>query len=171
MTDKVLVTPAELDAMMGPDVVVIDTRSPENYAAGHIPGAVNLFDIFTYLATSTPEGMEALRSKFAEAFGKAGLSGAETAVCYEGSMNSGFGMSCRGYFLLSWLGYEKAKVLHGGLQAWTAAGAADDDGGEPGGAEDLPALGEGRLHDDRREGDAGGGERPRCREAGRAGRR
>lgn len=122
MADKVLVTPAELQGMMGPGVVVIDTRSPDAYAAGHIPGAVNVHDIFTFLATSTPEGMSALRSKFAAAFGAAGLSGAETAVCYEGSMDSGFGQSCRGYFLLSWLGYEKAMVLHGGLQAWTAAG-------------------------------------------------
>ncbi len=122
MTDKVLVTPAELQTMMGPNVVVIDTRSPEAYAAGHIPGAVNLHDIFTFLATSTPEGMAELRGKFAEAFGALGLSGAETAVCYEGSMNSGFGQSCRGYFLLTWLGYESAMVLHGGFQAWTAAG-------------------------------------------------
>ena len=29
MTDKVLLTPAELQGMMGPDVVVIDTRSPD----------------------------------------------------------------------------------------------------------------------------------------------
>ncbi len=122
MAGKVLVTPSELQSMMGPGVVVIDTRSPDAYAAGHIPGAVNVHDIFTYLATSTPEGMSELRTKFAEAFGAAGLSGAETAVCYEGSMNTGFGQSCRGYFLLSWLGYEKAMVLHGGYQAWTAAG-------------------------------------------------
>jgi thiosulfate/3-mercaptopyruvate sulfurtransferase len=122
MTDKVLLTPAELQGMMGPDFVVIDTRSPDAYAAGHIPGAVNVHEIFTYLATSTPDGMAALRQKFADAFGAAGLSGAETAVCYEESMNSGFGQSCRGYFLLSWLGYDKAKVLHGGMQAWRAAG-------------------------------------------------
>lgn len=122
MSEKVLVSPADLRTMMGPDVVVIDTRSPDAYAAGHIPGAVNLHEIFTYLATSTPEGMAELRGLFAEAFGKAGLSGAETAVFYEASMNSGFGQSCRGYFLLSWLGYPKARVLHGGLAAWTAAG-------------------------------------------------
>ena len=108
--------------MMGPDLVVIDTRSPDAYAAGHVPGAVNVHEIFTYLAMSTPGGMSELRHKFAEAFGAAGLSGAETAVCYEGSMNSGFGQSCRGYFLLSWLGYPKAMVLHGGFQAWMAAG-------------------------------------------------
>jgi len=122
MTDKVLLTPAELQGMMGPDVVVIDTRSPDAYAAGHIPGAVNVHEIFTFLAMSTPEGMATLRQKFADAFGAAGLSGTETAVCYEESMSSGFGQSCRGYFLLSWLGYAKAKVLHGGLQAWKAAG-------------------------------------------------
>jgi thiosulfate/3-mercaptopyruvate sulfurtransferase len=123
MTEKVLLTPAELSPMLGaPDVVVIDTRAPDAYAAGHIPGAVNIHDIFTYLATSTPEGVAELRGKFADAFGSAGLGGDETAVIYEGSMNSGFGQSCRGYFLLKFLGYPKAMVLHGGYQAWTAAG-------------------------------------------------
>jgi len=74
------------------------------------------------LATSTPEGMQELKTKFADAFGKAGLSGKETAVIYEQSMNSGFGQSCRGYFLLTMLGYPKIKVLHGGYDAWTGAG-------------------------------------------------
>jgi thiosulfate/3-mercaptopyruvate sulfurtransferase len=83
---------------------------------------VNLHDIFTYLATSTPEGMAELRNKFADAFGSAGLGGEETAVIYEESMASGFGQSCRGYFLLSFLGYPKARVLHGGFRAWKAAG-------------------------------------------------
>ena len=123
MSEKVLVTPQELKLMLGKsDVVVIDTRSPDAFAAGHIPGAVNVHDIFTYLAMSTPEGMEELKGKFAEIFGAAGLSGAETAVIYEGSMNSGFGQSCRGYFLLKFLGYPKALVLHGGLAGWQAEG-------------------------------------------------
>jgi thiosulfate/3-mercaptopyruvate sulfurtransferase len=127
MTDKVLLTPAELSPMLGTgDVVVIDTRAPAAYAAGHIPGAVNIHDIFTYLATSTPAGMAELRSKFADAFGSAGLGGNETAVFYEGSMDSGFGQSCRGYFLLTFLGYPKAMVLHGGFQAWKAAGLPVD---------------------------------------------
>ena len=119
----VLMTPGELDTMIRQGgVVVIDTRNPAAYAEGHIPGAVNLHDIFTYLATSTPEGMAALRTKFADAFGALGLSGAERAVLYEGSMASGFGQSCRGYFLLQYLGYPKAQILHGGLAAWVAAG-------------------------------------------------
>jgi thiosulfate/3-mercaptopyruvate sulfurtransferase len=123
MTEKVLLTPAELAPMIGtPDIVVIDTRSPDAYAAGHIPGAVNVHDIFTYLAMSTPAGMAELKQKFADIFGAAGLSGAETAVIYEASMNTGFGQSCRGYFLLKFLGYPRAMVLHGGFAAWQAAG-------------------------------------------------
>ena len=120
---SVLIAPADLQpAMASEPVVVIDTRDPDVYAKGHLPGAVNLREIFTYLATSDPDGLEGMREKFAEAFGAAGLSGKETAVLYEDAMNTGFGQSCRGYFILSYLGYPKIKVLHGGYQAWLAAG-------------------------------------------------
>jgi thiosulfate/3-mercaptopyruvate sulfurtransferase len=123
MTDNILISPSQLQQMSESlPTVVIDTRSPDAYAAGHIPGAVNLHDIFTFLATSSKEGLEELRGKFAEAFGAAGLSGEEMAVIYEDSMNTGFGQSCRGYFLLQFLGYPKAAILHGGYQAWLAEG-------------------------------------------------
>ena len=120
---EVLVSATDLEAeMKSGNLVLIDTRNPDAYAAGHIPGAVNIHEIFTFLATSTPEGIHELKTKFADAFGKAGLSGEETAIVYEQSMNSGFGQSCRGYFLLSMLGYPKIKVLHGGYEAWAKAG-------------------------------------------------
>lgn len=117
---KTLISPQDLAAM--DNVVIIDTRAPEAFAAGHIPGAVNLHEIFTYLATSDADGIAAMTKTFAEAFGAAGLSGAETAVIYEGSMNTGFGQSCRGFFLLDFLGYPKKAVLDGGYDAWVAAG-------------------------------------------------
>lgn len=127
MSDPVLISPAELDALMKAEpVVLIDTRDPEAYASGHLPGAVNLREIFTFLATSTAEGLGELEQSFAESFGSVGLSGAETAVLYEESMNSGFGQSCRGYFLLSWLKYPKVRILHGGLAGWKAAGLPVD---------------------------------------------
>lgn len=115
-----LINPHDLAAME--DVVLIDTRSPDAFAAGHIPGAVNLHEIFTYLATSDADGIAAMTSTFADAFSAAGLSGKETAVIYEGSMNTGFGQSCRGFFLLDFLGYPKKAVLDGGFDAWAAAG-------------------------------------------------
>jgi len=123
MQPGILISPEQLAAAKSTEpLVIIDTRDPEAYAAGHIPGAVNLRDIFTYLATSTPEGLEEMTAKFAAEFGRIGLSGRETAVLYEDTMNSGFGQSCRGYFLLTHFGYPSIKVLHGGLGAWTKAG-------------------------------------------------
>lgn len=119
MPRRVLITPTELQALMSAEpTALIDTRDPGQFAEGHIPNAVNLRDIFTYLATSTPTGLAELRGKFSEEFSRVGLSGAETAVVYEQSMESGFGQSCRGYVLLRHLGYPKIRVLHGGFDAW-----------------------------------------------------
>ncbi|WP_238367959.1 sulfurtransferase [Mesobacterium pallidum] len=118
-----LVTPEELTAMIDAGTcVVIDTRDPDSFAAGHVPGAVNMHDIFTYLATSDAAGMAALKDKFAAEFGAAGLDGVKTAVIYEATMTTGFGQSCRGFYLLSFLGYPSVKVLHGGYSAWQGAG-------------------------------------------------
>lgn len=123
MTAPTLLTPAELSALAATEpLVIIDTRDADTYAAGHIPGAVNLREIFTYLASSTVEGLQDLKATFTERFGRIGLSGRETAVLYEDSLNSGYGQSCRGYYLLTWLGYPKVHVLNGGYSAWTAAG-------------------------------------------------
>ena len=124
-TPTVLISPAELDALVKSEpVVVIDTRDADTYVAGHIPGAVNLREIFTFLATSTAEGLTELKGTFAKHFGAVGLSGKETAVFYEDALNSGYGQSCRGYYLLTWLGYPKIKVLNGGYSAWKASGMA-----------------------------------------------
>ena len=68
MSEKVLVSPSELSSLLQTDkIVLIDTRDPATFAAGHIPGAVNIHEIFTYLAMSTPEGVAALNDKFAAA--------------------------------------------------------------------------------------------------------
>lgn len=121
MTDSLLINATQLEQLTkSDDTVIIDTRSPEAFAVGHIPNAVNIHDIFTFLASSTPEGVEELKTKFADIFGAAGLSGSETAVLYEDSLDTGFGQSCRGYFLLSYLGYDKINILQGGYQSWVA---------------------------------------------------
>src|SRR5258708_1112672 len=122
MTD-VLISAGDLaDLASKEPCVIIDTRNPDPYGAGHPPNPVNVHNTSTSPATSPPEGIHELKTKFADAFGNAGLSGKETAVIYEQSMNSGFGQSCRGYYLLAMLGYPKVKVLDGGFDAWVAKG-------------------------------------------------
>ncbi len=102
--------------------VFLDTRDPEDYHKGHIPGAVNVRDFFTFLTASDPAGYDEIRSRFAVQLGAAGLSGEEMAVVYEDRMDNGFGQSCRGWVLLQALGYDNARILDGGLSAWKAAG-------------------------------------------------
>ena len=98
-SDAVLISPTQLLALQAAEpVVLIDTRDADTYALGHIPGAVNLRETFTYLATSTPQGLQELKDTFAAHLGAIGLSGAETAVFYEDALNSGYGQSCRGYY-------------------------------------------------------------------------
>ena len=104
------------------NVHLIDTREPEEYAEDHIPGAINMYEIFTYLATRENGGYEALHRNFAALFSSAGLSGNERVVVYEDAMDNGYGRSCRGRFILQYLGHKNATVLHGGYQAWLANG-------------------------------------------------
>lgn len=120
---KILIEAAELQTLMaGEDVVLVDTRSPEQYAECHIQGAVNIHDIFTYLSTSTGEGLEEMRRHFAHVFGQAGIDQNSTVVFYEQGMDSGYGQSCRGHFMLAYLGVNTSFVLHGGLAAWRQLG-------------------------------------------------
>ncbi|MBD2775083.1 sulfurtransferase [Iningainema tapete] len=122
MEVKPLITPQELAIILEQkSLIVIDTRDPKEYSVSHIPGAVNIREIFTILASSEPFGLASLQSQFAELLGKAGISGTEQLVIYEDAMNKGYGQSCRGYFLLKYLGCSKVSVLDGGYQAWLQA--------------------------------------------------
>ena len=68
-----------------------------------------------------------MRQKFTDALGNAGIGNDSTVIFYEEDMDKGFGQSCRGYFLLSYLGHKQAHVLHGGLAAWKSEGYQTND--------------------------------------------
>lgn len=123
MIDDALISPAKAQELARTEpVVFLDTRSSEEFQRSHIPGAVNVREVFTYLATTSPEGLSDLIKHFSEVFGRAGLGGRERAILYEEAMHSGFGQSCRGYILLQYLGYPKISVIEGGFKGWLAAG-------------------------------------------------
>ena len=103
-------------------VVVVDTRDPQSYQAGHIPGAVNMPSIFSYLATLENGGLASLVETFAHTLGDAGITARDSVVFYENTLNSGYGQSCRGYFILKYLGHSDVAVLQGGFKEWTDAG-------------------------------------------------
>jgi thiosulfate/3-mercaptopyruvate sulfurtransferase len=109
----------ELRDMLGQkDVVIIDTRETEIYARGHIPGAVNVHEIFTYLALSENGGYPTMAQFFEKIFQRAGIKSMDKVVIYEDAMDNGYGQSCRGWFFLNYLGHTNTHVLHGGYRAW-----------------------------------------------------
>jgi thiosulfate/3-mercaptopyruvate sulfurtransferase len=117
-----LLEPADLlKQLSSSDLTIIDTRAPEEYAAGHIPEAISLPEVYDYLVTDTgAAGIEQFHEVLTEIFSRAGLTGEERVLFYE----NGTGMRCaRGLWLLEYAGHPHASVLHGGLQGWVAAGS------------------------------------------------
>ncbi|MBD2357007.1 sulfurtransferase [Tolypothrix sp. FACHB-123] len=126
MNTKLLISPQEITSVLAAkplQTVIIDTRSPEDYAISHIPQAVNIRDFFTYLlADSSPTGLQKLQAHFTEILSGVGISGVESLIVYEDTFNQGYGQSCRAAFLLKYLGCAQVSILHGGYQAWLRAG-------------------------------------------------
>ena len=97
-------------------LVLVDAREPDEYAAGHIPGALSMpFDE----ATSEPERLEQLDS------------GGRAIVTYCG------GGTCELSLSLAWeliyAGKTKVTVYMGGFPEWVEAGYPVDSGVQPAG--------------------------------------
>ncbi|PZU44193.1 MAG: sulfurtransferase [Microbacterium sp.] len=131
MTD-LLVTAAELDALLGSDrpPVVLDVRwrlggphGESAYLMGHIPGAV-FVDLEADLAGhgAPTDGRHPLptAAAFQAAARRWGIDDGDTVVVYDDWQ--GFG-AARAWWMLRDAGVD-ARVLDGGLGAWRAAGLA-----------------------------------------------
>jgi rhodanese-related sulfurtransferase len=88
------------------DFVVVDCRSPESFAKGHVPGAVNL-----HYRRMTAETVHQFRGK--------------TVVAYCTSVHCN--ASTKGALRLSQLGV-RVKEMTGGLRGWEAEGYAVEKG-------------------------------------------
>lgn len=122
MKEKILYTPHEIQELIEKNsVALIDIRDPGPYKEGHIQGAANIPGVFYYLSKSTPEGLAELYQEFTELFSQAGVSGNKTAIVYEDSLDTRYGGSCRGYWMLKYLGHTEVGILDGGLSAWIEA--------------------------------------------------
>ena len=118
-----------------PDLVVIDATvivEPDgagnlvsrngraSYEAGHIPTAVfadlkgELADADSALDFAIPSPQQ-----FAEAMGALGVGDDSRVVLYDAT---GMSWAARVWWMLRWIGFDRAALLDGGLNAWTAAG-------------------------------------------------
>ncbi|MEH1972794.1 MAG: sulfurtransferase [Nostoc sp.] len=131
MNTKLLISPQQLTSLLAEKLsqtVIIDTRTPEDYAISHIPQSINIRDFFTYLLeNSYPAGLKKLQEYFAQILSRVGISGAERLIVYEDTLSKGYGQSCRAAFLLKYLGCAQVSILHGGYRAWLRAGLPTTD--------------------------------------------
>ena len=127
MSDKILYTPKEVKNLISKgNTVVVDIRDAEDYAENHIPGSVSVPDVFYYLAETSDEGLKEIQDKFQTLFSQAGITSDKTVIIYEDAFDSRYGGSCRGYWLLSYLGHPDTGILDGGFSAWEDAGLPVD---------------------------------------------
>lgn len=122
-----LLTASELQSLLGQrNVRVLDIRAPLDYAAGHIPGAVNT----PYGAYRGPaDNAGALRSEaeLTELLRKAGIDhDTHVVVTHAGSNATDFGAAARVYWTLKVGGLTRLSVLDGGTLGWQAAGGTLD---------------------------------------------
>lgn len=123
MDEKILYHPHEIhDGIQDGSIITIDVRDAPSYHKGHVPGAINIPEVFWYLSRSTPEGLRELQDKFKKIFSEAGLTREKTVIFYEDCLETRYGGSCRGYWLLRYLGQERCGILYAGLSAWAEAG-------------------------------------------------
>ena len=118
---QLLLTPEQLQKNLEKsDWVVVDCRRLEDYLKGHIPGAISLGKpCGSALRDATARVLEAKR--YEEILGKVGISNASHVVFYHGDMRD-LTDATVGFWVMEYLGHDKAYVLNGGLDAWRKAG-------------------------------------------------
>lgn len=123
MNNKIIYTPSEANQkLISEEAILIDVRTAEEYEKAHIPGAVNIPEMFTTLSMTTPEGLQDMQDIFTPLFSKAGIRFDQTVIVYEDSLNTRYGGSCRGYFQLCLFGHKDVGILDGGLSQWLQDG-------------------------------------------------
>ena len=117
---QLLTTPAALDAALKGDrtPLVIDLRPAENFAAGHIPGAVHLDLWGVSLIDTDPGPLNAFMWMVDHLFNLRGVDANRPAVVYD--EQSGM-RAARAFWFLEYFGHPRVQLLDGGFGAWTRA--------------------------------------------------
>jgi thiosulfate/3-mercaptopyruvate sulfurtransferase len=134
LPDTLVTTEWLAEHLDDPDLVVLDctvsVEQGENglevesgraaYDAGHIPNA-GFADLMGPLADPESPYQYAVPSpeEFAAVMGALGVGDDSRVVLYDASMSA---WAARVWWMLRWIGFERAAILNGGLGAWKAEG-------------------------------------------------
>ena len=97
------------------DLLLVDTRSFNEYSEGHIPGAVNL-DLFAFHWYDTSKkGIKDFQTQAQKIFSYVGVSDKKKVVFYD--QVSGM-LAARGVWILMYFSHPHAFMLDGGFTKW-----------------------------------------------------
>ena len=95
--------------------LVLDTRTPEDYLAGHIPGSINLCTYECFVRSTSSIGLNRFAKEQAERYKDAGVSRSHPIVVYDGNIGMRAAREC---WMLNYIGHSNAKILIGGMNGW-----------------------------------------------------
>ena len=104
-----------------PDWVVVDCRDLEDYAKGHISGAISLGKRCKKALRDPTARVFKDTAKYEKLFGKVGIGNDTHVVFYHGDIKT-LTDATVGFWIMEYLGHDKVHVLNGGLDAWRKAG-------------------------------------------------
>lgn len=99
-------------------------HGPDEYARGHIPGAVYLNldrDLAAFPAAGPGRHPLPSATEFARVLSRVGITRETTVIAYD---DAGGSIAARLWWLLRYFGHGGGRVLDGGITAWTAHGHA-----------------------------------------------
>jgi thiosulfate/3-mercaptopyruvate sulfurtransferase len=102
--------------MDDPAVRIVDARPPQQYAAGHIPGAVNLPG--TNGIPRTADGEMASPEEFSSVAGELGIGNGGTIIVYD-IPNQHMGLVAWAFL---YYGHQDVRLLDGGFEKWSREG-------------------------------------------------
>ncbi|MGE5547538.1 MAG: sulfurtransferase [Solirubrobacterales bacterium] len=105
-------------------LVVLDVRAPQEYQAGHIPGAVNTDYVkggwrVDREIDKVPEMLPADLTPLARHVGELGIGdGTHVVLVHSGRSPAEVGNATRVYWTLKVMGHDELSILDGGMAAW-----------------------------------------------------
>jgi len=111
-----LITTSELKSKLeSKDLVIIDTRSFQEYSEGHVPGAVNL-DLYAFhWIDTTKQGIENFKNQSESLFSFVGITFEKKVVFYD---NVSGMLASRGVWMLKCFSHPNVFMLDGGMTKW-----------------------------------------------------
>jgi thiosulfate/3-mercaptopyruvate sulfurtransferase len=126
MIRSFLIEPSEVEAAMRDGALLVDTRNIDAFMRAHIKGAIPHSTHDTLLTSTSLDEMKAFVERMADQYAVIGASPDRNVVLYDDD-GSRVG---RELWILTYVGHQRARMLHGGLRQWIAEGRAHATGAD-----------------------------------------